>query len=40
VAGLGGRDIIFDTLDEIKRRAEAGETDFFAGLRPELLEAM
>jgi pyruvate ferredoxin oxidoreductase alpha subunit len=39
VAGLGGRDITFDTLDEMMRRAKAGERDFFAGLRTELLEA-
>jgi pyruvate ferredoxin oxidoreductase alpha subunit len=39
VCGLGGRDITFDTLDEMVRRAEGGETDFFAGLRTELLEA-
>jgi len=39
VAGLGGRDITFDTLNEIADRSRAGETDFFAGLRRELLEA-
>jgi len=39
VAGLGGRDITFDTLNEIEHRSRAGETDFFAGLRRELLEA-
>ncbi len=39
VAGLGGRDITFETLDEMLKRAQAGETDFFAGLRTELLEA-
>jgi len=38
VAGLGGRDISFDTLDEIHRRARDGETDIFGGLRAELLE--
>lgn len=37
--GLGGRDVTFDTLDEAEKRAAAGETDFFAGLRTELLEA-
>jgi hypothetical protein len=25
-------------LDEVKQRAEAGETDFWAGLRTEVLE--
>jgi len=39
VTGLGGRDITFETLDEMYERAKAGETDFFAGLRKELLEA-
>jgi len=39
VAGLGGRDITFDTLNEIADRSRAGETDFFAGLRRELVEA-
>jgi pyruvate ferredoxin oxidoreductase alpha subunit len=39
IAGLGGRDITFATLNEIHRRAEAGEMEFFAGLRAELLEA-
>ena len=39
VAGLGGRDITFATLDEMQKRSEAGEQDFFAGLRTELLEA-
>ena len=39
IAGLGGRDITFETLDEMLARAQAGETDFFAGLRTELLEA-
>jgi len=38
VAGLGGRDITMATLDEVQRRARAGETDFFAGLRAEALE--
>jgi len=37
--GLGGRDVTFDTLDETEKRAAAGEMDFFAGLRTELLEA-
>jgi len=39
ITGLGGRDIVFATLDEALARARAGETDFFAGLRTELLEA-
>jgi len=39
VTGLGGRDITFETLDEMQDRAQAGEMDFFAGLRKELLEA-
>ena len=39
ITGLGGRDITLQTLDEIETRAQAGETDFFAGLRRELLEA-
>ena len=39
VTGLGGRDITFETLDEMQDRAQAGEMDFFAGLRTELLEA-
>jgi len=39
VTGLGGRDITFETLDEMQNRAQAGEMDFFAGLRKELLEA-
>jgi pyruvate ferredoxin oxidoreductase alpha subunit len=39
IAGLGGRDITFETLDEMLRRAKEGEMDFFAGLRTELLEA-
>ena len=39
VAGLGGRDITMETIDEMRRRALDGETDFFAGLKPELLEA-
>ncbi len=38
VAGLGGRDITMPTLDEIRARALDGESDFFAGLRAELLE--
>ncbi len=38
VAGLGGRDITMETIDEIKQRADAGETDFWAGLRAEILE--
>jgi len=40
VVGLGGRDITFETLDEVQQRANAGEADFFAGMRRELLEAM
>jgi pyruvate ferredoxin oxidoreductase alpha subunit len=40
VIGLGGRDVNFETFDEIKHRSEAGEMDFFAGLRKELLEAI
>ncbi len=39
IAGLGGRDITFETLEEMLRRARAGESDFFAGVRTELLEA-
>ena len=39
ITGLGGRDITLQTLDEIEARSQAGETDFFAGLRRELLEA-
>jgi pyruvate ferredoxin oxidoreductase alpha subunit len=39
VTGLGGRDITFDTFDEMEERSQAGEMDFFAGLRKELLEA-
>jgi pyruvate ferredoxin oxidoreductase alpha subunit len=39
IAGLGGRDITFETIDEMQKRAEAGEAEFFAGLRTELLEA-
>jgi pyruvate ferredoxin oxidoreductase alpha subunit len=39
VTGLGGRDITFDTFDEMEERSQAGEMDFFAGLRQELLEA-
>lgn len=38
VAGLGGRDITLETVDEIYQRACAGERDFFAGLRTELLQ--
>ena len=38
VAGLGGRDITMGTVDEMHDRARAGETDFFAGLRAEVLE--
>jgi len=39
MTGLGGRDVTYEVLDEIQKRTEAGETDFFAGLRTELLEA-
>jgi pyruvate ferredoxin oxidoreductase alpha subunit len=39
VVGLGGRDINFETLDEIEARSRAGEQSFFAGLRNELVEA-
>jgi pyruvate ferredoxin oxidoreductase alpha subunit len=39
MTGLGGRDITFQVLDEVQTRAQAGETDFFAGMRTELLEA-
>jgi len=39
VIGLGGRDVNFETFDEIKQRVKAEEMDFFAGLRRELLEA-
>ncbi len=39
ITGLGGRDITLQTLDEIESRSQAGEMDFFAGLRRELLEA-
>jgi len=39
VTGLGGRDINFETLDEIEARSKAGEDGFFAGLRQELVEA-
>ncbi len=39
VTGLGGRDITFETLDEMEERSQAGEMDYFAGLRKELLEA-
>jgi pyruvate ferredoxin oxidoreductase alpha subunit len=38
VAGLGGRDITMETIDEIKQRADAGEEYFWAGLRSEVLE--
>jgi pyruvate ferredoxin oxidoreductase alpha subunit len=38
IAGMGGRDITMETVDEIKRRADAGEMDFWAGLRAEILE--
>jgi len=38
VTGLGGRDVTMGTVDEIYRRAKAGDTDFFAGLRAELVE--
>ena len=38
VAGLGGRDITMETIDEIKQRADAGELDFWADLRAEILE--
>jgi pyruvate ferredoxin oxidoreductase alpha subunit len=40
VTGLGGRDVTMNIIDEIVRRARDGETDFFAGLRTELLEEM
>ncbi len=39
MAGLGGRDITFETFEEMLKRAQAGESDFFAGMRAELLEA-
>ena len=39
ITGLGGRDVTFEILDEMEERARAGEADFFAGLRQELLEA-
>jgi len=39
MTGLGGRDVTFQVLDEAQTRAQAGETDFFAGMRTELLEA-
>ena len=39
VVGLGGRDVTMATVDETLRRALDGETDFFAGLKAELLEA-
>lgn len=38
VVGLGGRDVTFGTMDEVLSRAREGETDFFAGLRAEVLE--
>ncbi len=38
VVGLGGRDVTLATLDEVKQRAAAGERDFWAGLRAEILE--
>ncbi len=38
VLGLGGRDVTMEAIDEAKQRAEAGEQDFFAGLRTEVLE--
>ena len=39
MTGLGGRDVTFEVLDEMQERANAGERDFFAGMRTELLEA-
>jgi len=39
VVGLGGRDVTMATVDETLKRALDGETDFFAGLKAELLEA-
>ena len=39
MAGLGGRDITFETFEEMLKRAQAGESDLFAGMRAELLEA-
>jgi len=38
VAGLGGRDVTMGTVDEMYSRAKAGQTDFFAGLRAEVLQ--
>ncbi len=38
ITGLGGRDVTMAILEEIKTRAEAGEADFWAGLRTEVLE--
>jgi pyruvate ferredoxin oxidoreductase alpha subunit len=38
VAGLGGRDVTMGTVDEMYDRARAGEADFFAGLRTEVLQ--
>lgn len=38
VIGLGGRDVTPDTIREALSRARAGERDFFAGLRQEVLE--
>ena len=38
VLGLGGRDVTMAAIDEAKQRAEAGERDFFAQLRTEVLE--
>jgi pyruvate ferredoxin oxidoreductase alpha subunit len=38
VLGLGGRDVTMTALDHAKQRAEAGERDFFADLRTEVLE--
>jgi pyruvate ferredoxin oxidoreductase alpha subunit len=39
ITGLGGRDVTFAALDEALKRARAGEANFFASLRTELLEA-
>ncbi len=39
VIGLGGRDVNVETFEEIEARSKAGEMDFFAGLREELVEA-
>ncbi len=38
VVGLGGREVTLQTIDEVKQRADAGERDFWAGLRAEILE--